>query len=72
VGKDKIAGQVAHLNTDLVEDHTQDMWNILSLLIDNAQDLAAVKRYLSEIQDILKLFFEDLYRRFGPEQRQAA
>ncbi|GAA5787036.1 iron-containing redox enzyme family protein [Chitiniphilus shinanonensis] len=72
LGKDHIRGQAAHLNTDLVEDHTQDMWDILSLLIDNEQDLADVKRYLAEIQDLLKMFFEDMYRLHGADEAQAA
>jgi pyrroloquinoline quinone (PQQ) biosynthesis protein C len=72
LGRDKITGQAAHLNTDLVEDHTQDMWNILSLLIDSEEDLADVKRYLSEIQDLLKMFFEEMYARYGVSEKQAA
>ncbi|WP_206951828.1 iron-containing redox enzyme family protein [Trinickia acidisoli] len=72
IGREKITGQAAHLNTDLVEDHTQDMWNILSLLIDDEQDLADVKRYLAEIQDLLKMFFEDMYVRYGQPEKQVA
>lgn len=62
LGDDKIIGQAAHLNTDLVEDHTQDMWDILSKLIDNDQDIADVKRYFSEIQELLKMFFVELHQ----------
>ena len=63
LGDDKIIGQAAHLNTDLVEDHTQDMWDILSKLIDNDQDIADVKRYFSEIQELLKMFFVELHQK---------
>ncbi|MDV5140774.1 iron-containing redox enzyme family protein [Chimaeribacter arupi] len=61
LGDDKIMGQAAHLNTDLVEDHTQDMWDILSKLIESDQDIADVKRYFSEIQELLKMFFVELH-----------
>ncbi|WP_051229311.1 hypothetical protein [Paludibacterium yongneupense] len=71
IGKDKIVGQSAHLNTDLVEDHSQDMWDILSLLIDSQEDLIDVKRYLSEIQELLKMFFADIYRLYGVEKQAA-
>lgn len=72
LGQSKIVGQAAHLNTDLVEDHTQDMWNILSLLIDSEQDLSNVKRYLSEIQELLKMFFDEMYARYGEPERRVA
>ncbi|PMC11540.1 hypothetical protein CJ207_27870, partial [Klebsiella aerogenes] len=63
LGKDKIIGQAAHLNTDLVEDHTQDMWNILSLLVESDDDIQDLKRYFSEIQELLKLFFVELHNK---------
>jgi hypothetical protein len=72
IGQDKIRGQAAHLNTDLVEDHTQDMWNILSLLIESNQDIENIKRYLAEIQELLKMFFEEMYRLYGTHEKLAA
>jgi hypothetical protein len=72
LGKDLIVGQAAHLNTDLVEDHTQDMWDILSLFIESEQDVVDIKRYMAEIQELLKRFFVDLYERFGSEELQTA
>ena len=72
LGKDKIRGQAAHLNTDLVEDHTQDRWNILSLLIESDEDVEDVKRYLSEIQELLKMFFEQMYQAHGAFEKKAA
>ncbi|MCC3767318.1 iron-containing redox enzyme family protein [Streptomyces sp. UNOC14_S4] len=65
LGKDMIVGQASHLNTDLVEDHTQDMWDILSQFIEGEQDIVDIKRYLAEIQDILKMFFVDLHDRYA-------
>lgn len=71
VGSANIKGQAAHLNTDLVEDHSQDMWNILHLLIENEQDVHDLKRYFAEIQELLKQFFSEMYQRYG-ELKQAA
>ncbi|CAM3892262.1 MULTISPECIES: iron-containing redox enzyme family protein [Rahnella] len=67
IGKDKISGQAAHLNTDLVEDHTQDMWDILSKLIESEEDIQDVKRYLAEIQELLKMFFVDMHNKYIKE-----
>lgn len=65
LGKDMIAGQVAHLKTDIREDHTEDMWDLLSLLIESDQDIIDIKRYMTEIQELLAKFFIDLYERYG-------
>ncbi|CAO5154594.1 Iron-containing redox enzyme family protein [Frankia sp. AiPs1] len=70
LGKDMIVGQAAHLNTDLVEDHTQDMWDILSLFVESEQDIVDIKRYFDEIQELLRQFFVDLYERFGTTDLQ--
>jgi hypothetical protein len=72
LGKDMIVGQAAHLNTDLVEDHTQDMWNILRLFVESEQDVVDIKRYMAEIQELLKSFFVDLYEQFGKLEDPAA
>lgn len=62
LGSQNVKGQLAHLNTDLVDDHEGDMWNIIASLIESDDDIEAVKRYCKENQEILKLFFVDLYR----------
>jgi len=72
LGKGLIAGQAAHLNTDLVEDHTQEMWNLLRLLVESEQDLVDVRRYLAEIQELLKNFFVEMYERFSGRGESAA
>lgn len=63
IGEEKIRGQTAHLNTDMVEDHAQDMWDILSLLIQDDEDIQDLKRYFSEIQELLKMFFIELHNK---------
>lgn len=72
LGKDMIVGQAAHLNTDLVEDHTQDMWDILGLFVESQQDIVDIKRYFDEIQELLRQFFVDMYERFGAVEPQSA
>jgi hypothetical protein len=72
LGKDLIVGQAAHLNTDLVEDHTQEMWNILRHFVQSEQDIVDIKRYMAEIQELLTGFFVDLYEQFGKLAHSAA
>lgn len=61
IGSDKIKGQVAHLNTDLVEDHSGAMWNIMNSLIFSAEDEALIYKYFDEIQELLAMYFKELY-----------
>jgi hypothetical protein len=72
LGKDKIVGQAAHLNTDMVEDHSQEIWDILHQLIETEQDVADIKRYLAEFQELLKMFFVDLYENYAAGALQNA
>jgi hypothetical protein len=63
LGADSVKGQQAHLNTDLVDDHEGDMWNILALLIESEDDIAAIKRYCYEVQELLRMFFVEIHRK---------
>lgn len=71
VGHDMTQGQQAHLNTDLVEDHSQEMFDILALLLTSNEDVMILKQYLSEVQEILKLFFVDLYDKYADTAKAA-
>jgi hypothetical protein len=62
LGEDEIKGQLAHINTDLGDDHAGEMWRILRLLIRNEQDVEKVLRYFDDIQSILAMYFEELYK----------
>ncbi|MEZ9423323.1 iron-containing redox enzyme family protein [Vibrio lentus] len=62
VGEDNIKGQLAHINTDLGEDHAGEMWRILRYLILSEEDVVKVMRYFDDIQKILKMYFTELYQ----------
>jgi pyrroloquinoline quinone (PQQ) biosynthesis protein C len=61
LGEDKIRGQLAHVNTDLGDDHAGEMWRILRYLIRSEEDVEKVLRYFDDIQTILALYFRELY-----------
>jgi hypothetical protein len=62
VGADKIEGQLAHFNTDLVEDHAGEMWKIMNSLIFSVNAEQKIYRYFDEIQKLLAMYFEELYQ----------
>lgn len=72
VGEDKIKGQLAHINTDLGDDHAGEMWRILRYLITCEEDVEKVMRYFDDIQTILAMYFTELYKATVVEQKAAA
>lgn len=61
LGEDKIKGQLAHINTDVGDDHAGEMWRILRYLINSEDDVERVLRYFDDIQAILAMYFRELY-----------
>ena len=62
LGKDMVKGQAAHLHVDTTEDHSMEMWKILSQLIFSEEDYQSVFRYIDDVQDILAMFFREIYQ----------
>ena len=60
-GIEKVKGQAAHTNTDLTLDHAGNMWEILNAFIFCQEDIDAFYKYLDEIQDLLAMYFKELY-----------
>ncbi|QTL36858.1 MULTISPECIES: iron-containing redox enzyme family protein [Pseudoalteromonas] len=61
LGEENVQGQLAHINTDLGEDHAGEMWRILRYLIRSEADVEKVLRYFDDIQTILAMYFRELY-----------
>ena len=62
MGHDAVKGQEAHLAVDSRDDHSMEMWKILSQLILSEDDFAMVFRYIDDVQSILELFFREIHR----------
>jgi hypothetical protein len=43
------------------EDHSMEMWKILSQLILSEEDFQTVFKYIDDVQEILALFFREIY-----------
>jgi len=61
LGKEKVKGQAAHLHVDTTEDHAMEMWKILSQLIFSEEDFQSVFKYIDDVQEILGMFFREIY-----------
>lgn len=68
-----LKGQISHLNTDIVEDHSGAMWDIMRHLIFQEEDVTAMFKYMDEIQFLLAMYFRELYEAtVTPSQRKSA
>jgi pyrroloquinoline quinone (PQQ) biosynthesis protein C len=61
LGKENVKGQAAHLHVDTTEDHSQEMWDILRQLIFSEEDFQQVFKYIDDVQEILAMFFREIY-----------
>ncbi|MBW4565628.1 MAG: iron-containing redox enzyme family protein [Mojavia pulchra JT2-VF2] len=61
IGVDKIGGQIAHSYTDTNDDHPGEVWNAIRYIIKDDEDIASLKRYLQEQQEILAMYFREIY-----------
>jgi hypothetical protein len=61
LGHEMIKGQEAHLAVDTRDDHSLEMWKILSQLIFSEKDYDAIFRYIDDVQEILAMFFREIY-----------
>ena len=61
LGRELVKGQEAHLVVDTRDDHSLEMWKILNQLIFSEDDYNAVFRYIDDVQEILAMFFREIY-----------
>jgi hypothetical protein len=61
LGEEKIKGQLAHINTDLGDDHAGEMWRILRYLLRSEADVEKVLRYFDDVTEIAAMYFRELY-----------
>lgn len=72
LGGEMIKGQQAHLAVDTTEDHSMAMWKILTQLILSEEDFQMVFKYVDDVQEILAMFFREIYEDTIANQRKAA
>lgn len=61
LGEEVIKGQLAHAHTDVQEDHPGEVWQVIRYLISSQDDIEKLYRYLDECQEILAMYFRELY-----------
>lgn len=55
VDEQNISGQISHFHTDINDDHPGEVWQAVRHLLRSEEDIASLKRYLREHQDILAM-----------------
>jgi len=61
LGEEMVKGQQAHLTVDTRDDHSMEMWKILTQLILSEDDFELVFKYIDDVQEILAMFFREIH-----------
>lgn len=61
LGEQNIRGQIAHSHTDTQDDHPGEVWQVVRHLINSENDIKNLYRYLNEMQEILAMYFREIY-----------
>ena len=60
LGEEAVKGAVAHLNYDLVEDHSTGVWNVLMTVVKTKEDEARVLGHLEVYHGLFLAYFNEL------------
>jgi hypothetical protein len=62
LGPDAVRGADAHVNIDIGEDHSTDVWNVLSSLVSGPQDEARLAAHMHAFFGLFSAYFAELAR----------
>lgn len=60
LGEQAVKGAEAHLNYDLAEDHSTDVWNVLMAVVNSEEDEGRVLAHLDVYYGLFLAYFEEL------------
>jgi len=60
-GEQNIRGQTVYLHTDSQGDRPGEVWQVVCHLIRSRKDIKNLYRYLDEMQELLAMYFRELY-----------
>lgn len=61
LGKDNVKGARAHVNYDINEDHTGDVWNTLMTLVSDDQDENRLLKHFDNLYTLFAMYFREVY-----------
>ncbi|HWU86134.1 MAG TPA: iron-containing redox enzyme family protein [Kofleriaceae bacterium] len=62
LGPDAVRGADAHINIDIGEDHSTDVWNVLASLVNGPKDEARLEAHIHTFFGLFSAYFADLAR----------
>lgn len=73
LGKEKVKGERAHVNYDINEDHTGDVWNTLMTLVQSPTDETRLMKHFENLYRLFTMYFTEVYdaTRTGSSQSMA-
>jgi hypothetical protein len=60
-GKDNTKGARTHVNYDIDQDHTGDVWNVLMSLVRTEADEQRLLRHFDDLYELFTMYFSEVY-----------
>ncbi|MFD7500659.1 hypothetical protein ACWC5C_25970 [Streptomyces sp. NPDC001700] len=61
LGKDEVRGARTHVNYDIDEDHTGDVWNTLMSLVESDADVERLLKHFDHLYKLFTMYFTEAY-----------
>ncbi|MCB5165105.1 hypothetical protein LG634_09720 [Streptomyces bambusae] len=61
LGEDNVQGARTHVNYDIDEDHTGDVWNVLMTLVKTEEDEARLMTHLDHLYKLFVMYFVEAF-----------
>jgi len=61
LGREKVKGARAHVNYDINEDHTGDVWNTLMTLVSNESDEQRLLQHFAHLFKLFSMYFVEVH-----------
>ncbi|MEU6122467.1 iron-containing redox enzyme family protein [Streptomyces sp. NPDC047123] len=66
MGKDEVRGARTHVNYDIDEDHTGDVWNTLMTLVKDDADVQRLLKHFEQLYQLFTMYFVEAYQATRP------
>jgi hypothetical protein len=72
LGKNQVKGARAHVNYDINEDHTGDVWNTLMSLVHDERDETRLLNHFDQLYKLFAMYFSEVYEVTRESQKDLA
>ncbi|MBF9067126.1 iron-containing redox enzyme family protein [Streptacidiphilus fuscans] len=72
LGADEVRGARTHVNYDIDEDHTGDVWNTLMSLVSSEEDVERLRGHFEHLYKLFAMYFTEAYEATRAQEAKLA